>query len=246
MRCCLTQPLKFEVKIFESISYIALVIEMLKRAAYENTIEVGVDEAGRGCLMGPVVAAAVVLPQDCSNPLWAAVKDSKKLSEKKRATLADMIRTEAYAFGIGIAHADEIDQVNILQATFKAMHRALDNCYNMCREKSQHPFDYILVDGPHFKRYMVPGYDEETMLGYDCIENGDGTYTSIAAASILAKTTRDQWVLDLVAANPVLDERYNFKKNKGYGTKAHMDGLRQHGIVECHRKTFHPVSSFTN
>jgi ribonuclease HII len=109
---------------------------MLKRSAYDQTIETGVDEAGRGCLMGPVVAAAVVLPTNCSNPLWAAVKDSKKLSEKKRATLAEMIRTEAHAFGIGFAHADEIDEVNILQATFKAMHRALDQCYFMCLEKS--------------------------------------------------------------------------------------------------------------
>lgn len=218
---------------------------MLKRAAYENTIEVGIDEAGRGCLMGPVVAAAVVLPADTTtNPLWASVKDSKKLSEKKRGVLADMIRREALAYGIGIAHADEIDQRNILQATMKAMHRALDECFYMCMERTTQPFNYILVDGPHFRRYMLPGYDEDSAVSHDCIENGDGTFLSIAAASILAKTTRDRWVLDLVAAQPELDERYNFKKNKGYGTKAHMDGIRQHGICDCHRKTFHPVSDY--
>ncbi|MFA8449867.1 MAG: ribonuclease HII [Bacteroidales bacterium] len=177
-------------------------------------VEVGCDEAGRGCLAGPVVAGAVILPKDCSLEL----DDSKKLSEKKRMLLRPMIEKEAIAFGIGLVSPDEIDKINILNASFLAMHRALD--------KINVSFDRILVDGNRFNPYKsVP---------HHCMIKGDGRFMSIAAASILAKTFRDELMEKLHEEHPC----YDWKKNKGYPTKFHRQAIEEYGITDIHRKTF--------
>lgn len=216
---------------------------MLFKSSRTDTIEVGVDEAGRGCLMGPVVAAAVMLPASLDHTSWNEVRDSKKITEKKRTILAEIIKQEAFSYGIGVAHAEEVDEMNILQATFRAMHRALDECHKKCTDNNQSAFNHILVDGPHFRRYMSPGYDDDEVISFECKEKGDDTFLSIAAASILAKDYRDRWVLNIVEQIPDLD-KYNFKKNKGYGTKAHIDAVQKYGITQYHRKTFKPISLF--
>ena len=174
----------------------------------------GSDEAGRGPLAGPVVAAAVILPEDIQLP---GVNDSKKITEKKREILFDFVKEHALAYGIGEASETEIDEINILQATFLAMRRAV--------EALQIPADYALVDGNRIQGLPVPA---ETVIG------GDGKVLSIAAASILAKVTRDRYLRDMAAQYP----EYGFEKHKGYGTKAHYAAIEQYGICPLHRKTF--------
>ena len=174
----------------------------------------GIDEAGRGPLAGPVVAAAVILPEDLQLP---GVNDSKKITEKKREILFDFVKEHALAYGIGEASETEIDEINILQATFLAMRRAV--------EALQIPADYALVDGNRIQGLPVPA---ETVIG------GDGKVLSIAAASILAKVTRDRYMRDMAAQYP----EYGFEKHKGYGTKAHYAAIEQYGICPLHRKTF--------
>ena len=174
----------------------------------------GIDEAGRGPLAGPVVAAAVILPEDIQLP---GVNDSKKITEKKREILFDFVKEHALAYGIGEASETEIDEINILQATFLAMRRAV--------EALQIPADYALVDGTRIQGLPVPA---ETVIG------GDGKVLSIAAASILAKVTRDRYMRDMAAQYP----EYGFEKHKGYGTKAHYAAIEQYGICPLHRKTF--------
>ena len=174
----------------------------------------GIDEAGRGPLAGPVVAAAVILPEDIQLP---GVNDSKKITEKKREILFEFVKEHALAYGIGEASETEIDEINILQATFLAMRRAV--------EALQIPADYALVDGNRIQGLPVPA---ETVIG------GDGKVLSIAAASILAKVTRDRYMRDMAAQYP----EYGFEKHKGYGTKAHYAAIKQYGICPLHRKTF--------
>ena len=174
----------------------------------------GIDEAGRGPLAGPVVAAAVILPEDIQLP---GVNDSKKITEKKREILFDFVKEHALAYGIGEASETEIDEINILQATFLAMRRAV--------EALQIPADYALVDGNRIQGLPVPA---ETVIG------GDGKVLSIAAASILAKVTRDRYMRDMAAQYP----EYGFEKHKGYGTKAHYAAIEQYGSCPLHRKTF--------
>ena len=174
----------------------------------------GIDEAGRGPLAGPVVAAAVILPEDIQLP---GVNDSKKITEKKREILFDFVKEHALAYGIGEASETEIDEINILQATFLAMRRAV--------EALQIPADYALVDGNRIQGLPVPA---ETVIG------GDGKVLSIAAASILAQVTRDRYMRDMAAQYP----EYGFEKHKGYGTKAHYAAIEQYGICPLHRKTF--------
>ncbi|MGM9617860.1 ribonuclease HII [Butyricicoccus sp.] len=174
----------------------------------------GIDEAGRGPLAGPVVAAAVILPEGIQLP---GVNDSKKITEKKREILFDFVKEHALAYGIGEASETEIDEINILQATFLAMRRAV--------EALQIPADYALVDGNRIQGLPVPA---ETVIG------GDGKVLSIAAASILAKVTRDRYMRDMAAQYP----EYGFEKHKGYGTKAHYAAIEQYGICPLHRKTF--------
>lgn len=178
--------------------------------------EVGCDEAGRGCLAGPVVAAAVVLPPDFRNP---DLNDSKKLSKSKRNQLRDIICESAITYGIGLVDNEEIDKINILNASIKAMHIALD------KMKSD-SFNLILVDGNRFKPYKS--------IDHQCIIKGDGKYMSIAAASILAKTYRDELMETYSDKYP----QYGWTRNAGYPTLYHRMAIKLHGITKLHRRSF--------
>lgn len=182
---------------------------------YSDLIEAGCDEAGRGCLAGPVVAGAVILKPGCDYP---ELDDSKKLSEKKRYQLRELVMNEALAYGVGIVTAAEIDEINILNASFLAMHRAID-------QLKVRP-EFLLIDGNRFKPY----HDVKHL----CVVGGDAKYQAIAAASILAKTTRDLMMEEYDTQYPV----YQWRKNKGYPTKEHRQAIADFGVTELHRKTF--------
>ena len=182
---------------------------------YSDMIEAGCDEAGRGCLAGPVVAAAVILKKDCDYP---ELNDSKQLTEKKRMQLREMIMNEALTYGIGVVTAQEIDEINILNASFLAMHRALD-------QLTIAP-ELLLIDGNRFNPYKK--------IKHVCVVGGDAKYQAIAAASILAKTTRDMMMVQYDKQYPV----YNWKKNKGYPTPEHKQAIADYGTTPLHRLTF--------
>jgi ribonuclease HII len=188
---------------------------MLKQFHTRGSIEAGCDEAGRGCLAGPVFAAAVILPADYKHP---ALNDSKKLSQAQRLFLRDDIQARALAWKVASVSPEEIDVLNILNASIQAMHRALGNL----------PIrpERILVDGNRF----YPFED----IPFECVVKGDGKFNSIAAASILAKTYRDEYMERIDAEYPM----YRWKKNKGYPTRDHRDGIAVHGISPHHRKSF--------
>ncbi len=188
---------------------------MLKSHYYEDLIEAGCDEAGRGCLAGSVYAAAVILPPDYQNEL---LNDSKKLTAKKRYTLREEIERDAIAWSVGIVTPEEIDKINILNASFLAMHRALD-------QLKVRP-EAVIVDGNRFKPYQD--------LPSTTIVKGDGKYLSIAAASILAKTYRDDYMLSLAEEYP----QYDWQSNMGYPTKKHRQAICEHGITPYHRKSY--------
>lgn len=183
----------------------------------EGRIEAGCDEAGRGCLAGPVAAAAVILPTDFHNDL---LNDSKKLTERQREKLRPIIEREALAWCVVMVSADEIDKINILNASITGMHRAVDGL-------SIRP-EHLLIDGNKFRPY--PGIDHTTVV------KGDGKYMSIAAASILAKTHRDEYMMRIAEQHP----EYRWDKNKGYPTKDHREAILRHGICDHHRRTFGP------
>jgi ribonuclease HII len=206
---------------------------MLKQYLDGAKIEVGIDEAGRGCLFGPVTVAAVVWLHEDPDPTLE-IKDSKKVGEKKRLILKDYIETNAIAWSVQFISPEEIDELNILQATMKGMHKCIDEI------RSQLEIDTILVDGNSFNIYTDENLD---YLNHECVINGDNTYKSIAAASILAKTYRDEYIINLVKEYPELS-MYAIQNNKGYGTKAHMDSIKENGITEWHRKTFKPCSNY--
>lgn len=178
-------------------------------------VEAGCDEAGRGCLAGPVVAAAVILPRDFEHPM---LDDSKKLTENQRLFLRPIIEKSALAWAIGIASPREIDEINILWASILAMHRAVD-------QLKVRP-ELLLIDGNRFKKY------EE--IAHECIVKGDSKFASIAAASVLAKTFRDEWMQKLAFEN----SHFGWEKNVGYPTKKHRAGIEKHGPTEHHRMTF--------
>jgi len=186
----------------------------------ENTIEAGCDEAGRGCLAGPVVAAAVILPQDFTHE-W--LNDSKQLSEKKRKELRVIIEKEALAYAVSYVDHQKIDEINILNASFLAMHKAVD-------QLKLKP-ELLLIDGNRFKKHEVPNV---------CIVKGDGKYLSIAAASILAKTYRDDFMEELA----LKFTEYQWQKNKGYPTNDHRKAIERYGSTPFHRKTFNVKASF--
>ena len=188
---------------------------MLANHFYDNVIEAGCDEAGRGCLAGSVYAAAVIFPKDYENAL---LNDSKQLSAKKRYMLREIVERDALAWAVGIVTPEEIDKMNILNASIFAMHRALD----LLKVRPE----AVIVDGNRFKPYQN--------LPYSTIVKGDGKYLSIAAASILAKTYRDDYMDGLAEKYP----QYDWKSNKGYPTKKHRAAIRQYGITPIHRKTF--------
>jgi ribonuclease HII len=202
---------------------------MLKQFYENNHIEVGIDEAGRGCLLGPVCVAAVVLNDITVNPPPFEIKDSKKVSEKKRKVLRKYIEENAIAYSIQLISESEIDKINILQATVKGMHLCLNHILQ------QIEIDTILVDGNYFKIYNHPETGEP--IDHVCIKGGDNEYLNIAAASILAKDFRDEYMEHLTKDNQVL-EKYGIIKNKGYGTKVHMNAIKDHGLTKWHRKSF--------
>ncbi|WP_350456638.1 ribonuclease HII [Macellibacteroides fermentans] len=188
---------------------------MLEAYYTKDVIEAGCDEAGRGCLAGPVFAAAVILPPDFKSEL---LNDSKQLSEKNRYALRPLIEQEAIAWGVGVVTAPEIDAINILKASFLAMHRAIDQLKVQPQA--------LLIDGNRFTPYKE--------IPFTCMVKGDGRFLSIAAASILAKTYRDDYMLQLAEEYP----SYGWQQNKGYPTRAHREAISKHGITPYHRKTF--------
>lgn len=188
---------------------------MLENHYYEGLVETGCDEAGRGCLAGSVFAAAVILPPDYENEL---LNDSKKLTDRKRKQLREIIEHDALDWAVGIVEPGEIDEINILNASILAMHRALD-------QLKVRP-EAVIVDGNRFKPYRD--------LPYTTIVKGDGKYLSIAAASILAKTYRDDYMDRLAEDYP----QYDWKSNKGYPTKKHRQAIRECGITPFHRRSF--------
>jgi len=188
---------------------------MLKSNFSGFSLEAGTDEAGRGCLCGPVVAAAVILRKDFTHPF---LNDSKQLSEKKREELRPFIEENAIAFGVSFVWQDEVDKINVLQASITGMHRAITELEILP--------EFIIVDGNKFKNYKE--------IPHETIVKGDAKYVSIAAASVLAKTYRDEYMEKIHQEFPM----YNWQKNKGYPTKEHRNGIRKFGITQYHRKTF--------
>ena len=193
---------------------------MLKPYLQKDRIEAGCDEAGRGCLAGPVFAASVVLPQDFQNDV---LNDSKQLSERQRYQLREVIQREALAWAVGVVTNEEIDQINILRASILAMHRAVAQL----QVRPQH----LLVDGNRFMPYED--------IPHTTVVKGDATYMSIAAASILAKTYRDDFMLRIHKEYP----QYHWDRNKGYPAPAHREAIRQHGATPYHRMTFNLLGS---
>ena len=196
---------------------------MLESCYYKGKIEAGCDEAGRGCLAGSVYAAAVILPENYQNDL---LNDSKQLTEKKRYQLREIIERDAVAWAVGVVTPEEIDKINILNASILAMHRALD-------QLKVRP-EAIIVDGNRFKPYHPVINGSPVNIPHTTIVKGDGKYLSIAAASILAKTYRDDYMDQLALEYP----QYDWQKNKGYPTPKHREAIRQYGITPFHRKTF--------
>ena len=226
--------------------------------------EIGIDEAGRGPMLGRVYAAAVILPSASTLFNHALMKDSKKFhSEKKIQEAADYIKANAIAWAVAYADETVIDDINIRNATHKAMHEAIKHIINASTDEENTPapqngvgiaeakpligqsvenkgassvVPLLLVDGNDFTPYI--NTKTKQRMQHVCIEGGDNTYTSIAAASILAKVYRDDYIHDLCIKQPELITKYDLLKNKGYGTKKHMDGIKAHGITPLHRKTF--------
>ena len=188
---------------------------MLQPYYQDQCMEAGCDEAGRGCYAGPVFAAAVILPKDFYHP---DLNDSKQVTPEKRKELKYFIKDNAIAYAVAMVDNDEIDQINILRASFKAMHMALDKL----RKRPA----FLLIDGNRFVPYKK--------LKHQCIIQGDATYASIAAASILAKTHRDAYMRQLHREFP----HYNWKQNKGYGTEEHRMAIEKHGLCKYHRRSF--------
>ncbi len=181
----------------------------------KSIYEAGTDEAGRGCLAGPVTAAAVILPESFKNNI---LNDSKQLSESKRQALRPLLESEAVCFGVAHIYPEKIDEINILNASILAMHKAID-------QLDPHP-EFIIVDGNRFKPYYK--------IAHECIIKGDSKYLSIAGASVLAKTYRDAYMEEIHKEFPM----YNWKQNKGYPTKEHRAAIRAYGITKYHRKSF--------
>ena len=202
---------------------------MLESHYYQDLVEAGCDEAGRGCLAGSVYAAAVILPRNYDNPL---LNDSKKLSLKARYTLREQIQRDAISWAVGVVTPEEIDRINILHASFLAMHRAI------AQLKIQP--EALIIDGNRFDPYypeantLQPNHSPKKPLPHTCIVKGDGKYQAIAAASILAKTYRDDYMDELDREYPV----YDWKKNKGYPTPKHRAAIAAHGISPYHRRSY--------
>ena len=206
---------------------------MLKKFYNEKSeiIEAGIDEAGRGPMFGRVYAAAVILPKDDSFD-HSLMKDSKRFHSKKKITEAyEYIKNNAIAYCVCFADEKKIDEINIRRATLDTM--------NQCIKNLKVKPDFLLVDGNDFPPYVnFNSNNEWEEIPHVCVKGGDNVYTSIAAASILAKVERDNYIETLCNDNSELEERYNIRKNKGYGTKKHIEGIEKYGITEWHRKSF--------
>ena len=207
-------------------------------------IEIGIDEAGRGPMFGRVYAGVAVLPKDDIFD-HSLMKDSKKFSSKKKIeNVAEYIKENAIAWAVEYEDEQMIDDINILQATQSAMHKGIKNVLAQLSSKTDIDIDYdkilLLVDGNYFKPYSILNKTKTRFESIKCqmVEGGDNKYTSIAAASILAKVSRDKYIEELCIENPELIERYSIDSNKGYGSKKHMDGIKKYGISKWHRKTF--------
>ena len=214
-------------------------------------IEIGVDEAGRGPLFGRVYTAAVILPKDDSFD-HSRMKDSKKFTSKNKKSIndaADYIKQNAIAWAITYSDEKVIDEINILQATQKSMHDSIKMTAKCCTEKKAlHDNSHLrlLIDGNYFNSMTEYNKQRKKLepIWHTCVEGGDNKYTCIAAASILAKVSRDQYIEELCAEHPELIEKYGINTNKGYGSKKHMDGIKEHGITIWHRRSFAPCSSY--
>ena len=199
----------------------------------DDILEAGIDESNRGGLIGEVVSACVVLKKpttDYDIDIYNQIKDSKKLTKKKRQFLSNYIKENALTYGIASASLSEINDINILKATLKSMHRATDIAYK------KNKFDKILIDGPYYNGY-IPSGEESEIIPHTCINKGDSLYTCIAAASILAKEQHTQNIIDLVNENKEL-EKYDLLNNQGYGTKKHLYAIKEYGITKWHRKNY--------
>jgi len=211
---------------------------------------VGIDEAGRGCMWGSVFAGAVILPEELSNEDIMTekekflIRDSKKLSEKRRDEAAELIKERSIAWGVGECTPEEIDHHNILNATHTAMHRAVNMCYEKLCKKHPGSTINLKIDGNSFRIYYIPHTDN--IVDHECVVEGDSKYRCISAASILAKTTRDKYVVDIVNEKPEIHEKWGLAKHKGYCTKQHMDAIQEYGIHELHRKSYAPIKRILN
>lgn len=208
----------------------------------ENKFEIGMDEAGRGPLFGRLYVAAVVLPEDetylSNNP---DIKDSKKIKNKKKMNeLSEYIKQHTEAWAIHFIEHDVIDSINIRQAVFKGMHECINKIMKTLQINPITTKTFLLVDGNDFKPYTIFDNDNDKLftIPYETIEGGDNKYVAIAAASILAKCARDNYIQELCEMHPLLCERYNINTNMGYGTKAHLDGIIKYGITEWHRQSY--------
>lgn len=235
-----------------------MVNKELSKYLTEDKIEIGIDEAGRGPLFGPVYSAAVILPKDDSFQ-HNLMKDSKRFHSKKKLEIAyNYIIENALSYGVGSINENVIDSINIRQATFRAMGIAINNCLvnyenkinNNSKKIEKWNLDLsnniinnnylLLVDGNDFKPFTYFNNKTNTIeyINFETIEGGDNKYTSIAAASIIAKYERDKYINMLSKENPSLDEKYGISSNKGYGAKRHIDGIKEHGITIWHRRTY--------
>jgi ribonuclease HII len=220
------------------------IVEPLKYMFDADTtiIEIGIDEAGRGPMFGRVYAGVVVLPKDDVFD-HSQMKDSKKFTSKKKIeNVAEYIKENAIAWAVEYEDEQTIDDINILQATQSAMHKGIKNVIAQLSNNKDIDYDKILllVDGNYFKPFSILNKTKTKLESIKCqmVEGGDNKYTSIAAASILAKVSRDKYIEELCIQNPELIERYSIDSNKGYGSKKHMEGIKKYGITKWHRKTF--------
>ena len=208
----------------------------------DSVIEIGIDEVGRGPMFGRVYTAAVILPKEGFD--HSKMKDSKKFHSKKKINeVSEYIKENAISWSIQWEDEKVVDKINIRNATHSAMHKSIKEIYNKDNDNDK---NYVLlVDGNDFKPYVVMKQNTLEQVPHVCIDGGDNKYTSIAAASILAKVARDAYIDELCVLHPELIEKYDLSNNKGYGTKKHMDGITEHGITEWHRRSFGICKTFT-
>ena len=213
-------------------------MSLLPQYTEDYSYEIGMDEAGRGPLFGRLYVAATVLPKGNDfHHEW--MKDSKKFhSKKKIKDMSEYIKNNALAWSVQYIEHDTIDEINIRESVHKGMHNAIREILNKSDIDKKDCF--LLIDGNHFKPYSM--YDQENesifVMPHQTVEGGDNKYTNIAAASILAKVARDEYIKELCDEHPELNERYNIEKNQGYGTKKHLEGILEHGITQWHRKSY--------